>query len=723
MIRANLALALRLGLVFGGVAALGGCTRQAAPITPVSQAAAPVAATYNRIPAPITGIALPRPTNPVAIGYEVHGTGQMIVPPTQAAKISPGNRHGVTFDFVNANIADVVHTIFGEVLKENYTIDGGVHGKITLQTTRPLPRSAVIPALETSLQMAKLALTREADGYHIVPLAVAAQAGAGNLSVAGGPQTPGYGYEVIPLRYANAAEVDKLIQPLVQPGVQIQVDAARNLLIVAGTTQERAAIADNVRLLDVDWLAGMSYALLPMHYASAASVAAEVDQIIGGKASPLNGVVRLIVISQLNAILVITPQDRYLSQVKGWIRRLDQQQASDARQVFVYHVQNGRAADIAGILNKLLGSANAAESSAPPASGQPGSGMASQVSPLAPQPNGLSAQSSPASALLAPTLYGGQGAQGTMPSDPTSSAQGGIDNSDSGQSPRITADNANNSLLIYATPDQYRSLQRAIVELDTQPQQVMIEAVVAEVTLTNELRYGIQYFFQSGRVQSINTLGTAGAIAQQFPGFSAILAPGQNIQFALNALSDLTHVNVISAPKLLVLNNQPAELQVGDDVPIVTQSAQSTVTTGAPLVNTIEYRQTGVILHVTPRINAGGLVTLDISQEVSDVSKTTTSTLDSPTITERKISTVVAVPNGQTVALGGIIQSNTTTDNSGIPILRHIPVLGFLFSNHDTSGTRTELLIMLTPHVVQSVSSIQAMTDDLRRELPDVQWR
>jgi len=693
---------------------LAGCTQpQTTPPAP------PAPATASR-PANLTNASsgftlLPPAENPTA-GYEILGTGPVLPPTgTEGSQGITNDDHDITFNFVNADINAVAQTIFGQVLKENYTIDGGVQGTITLQTTHPLTRAQVIPALETSLQTANLALIHEADGYHIVPLANAPQAGAGNISIAGGPQTQGYGSEIIPLKYANATSIQALIQPLTQGGVQVQVDAARNLLIVSGTSQQRAAIAANIAVFDVNWLAGMSYALVPLQNASASAVSQEVQQIIAGGNSPISGLVRLVVIGQLNAILVVSPQRQYLPEIRNWITRLDQQQPANERQVFVYRVQNGQAKDLASLLNGLLGqpSASSANASAP----QQNAAQDQQSSDSTQTGTSSSAQAS-LTGLTPPS-----GAPAASPSNPGPAGDSpNGDNSASDQSPRITADNTNNALLIYATPAQYRTLEAALVQLDVPPQQVMLEAAVAEVTLTNSLNYGVQYFFKSGRVQSINTLGsTAKTLSESLPGFAAILQPGQNIQIMLDALSSITHVNVISAPRLLVLNNQPAMLQVGDEVPITTQTAQSTETASAPLVSTIQYQNTGVILHVTPRINAGGLVTLDMTQEVSEVSTTTSSTLNSPTISERKISTIVAVQDGQTVALGGLIQSNVTTDNSGIPLLNRIPLLGTLFSNHNNSGSRTELLVMITPHVVQSEDSLQAVTNQLRTELGDVQ--
>jgi general secretion pathway protein D len=285
----------------------------------------------------------------------------------------------------------------------------------------------------------------------------------------------------------------------------------------------------------------------------------------------------------------------------------------------------------------------------------------------------------------------------------------------------ITSDDGNNSLVFFSTPRQYGLIQDALRQLDVLPLQVLIEAAITEVTLTDKLQYGVEWRFGgSGGIATL-TNGTTNALVQAFPGFSYFFANGNgNIAMALNELSDITHVKVLSAPKVLVLNNHTAALQVGDQVPIL--QAQVTSTSGSidgslPITNEVDYRDTGVILNVTPRVNDSGLVLLDISQEVSDVSSTTTSAINSPTIQERKIASSIAVKDGQTVALGGLIRDKDTQEKNGIPYLNQVPVLGFLFGNTSGEHDRTELLILLTPRVVRNEHDVQTITDELREKI------
>jgi general secretion pathway protein D len=261
-------------------------------------------------------------------------------------------------------------------------------------------------------------------------------------------------------------------------------------------------------------------------------------------------------------------------------------------------------------------------------------------------------------------------------------------------------------------------VQSALVRLDIAPLQVLLEAAVAEVDLTDQLSFGVQFYLRSGPgSQVFRSSGSASIPAPALPGFNYVLTSGKDISAVLSALDAVSHVNVLSAPEVLVLNNQTATLQVGDQVPISTQSAVSVTAANAPVINSIEYRDTGIILKVTPRANEGGLVMMDVAQEVSDVSATTSSSLNSPTISERKINSTIAVQDGETVALGGLIKDSRSHGRSGIPLLQDIPYLGAAFGDNTESVTRTELLVLITPHVVQGVQRLRSVTAELKEQL------
>lgn len=605
----------------------------------------------------------------------------------------------ITLNFVNADIKDVAKTILGDYLKLNFEIGAGVQGTITIQTSQPLTRSQVLPVLEQALRLNDMALVVTNNVYKIVPLSAASkQSGAIRRP---GENGAGFGIEVVPVRYMTAADMAKLLEPLAPTQGIIHIDAEHNVLIVEGTAQERQTIIDDVRLFDNNTMEGMSFALLTPNYTDAEELTKELNQVLGGLSGVPSGLVKLVPIDRLNAILAISPQPRYLDQLQSWMRRLDKPGQGSDRRIFVYHVQNGRAADLAATLGKTLlgGSGQQFQSSEPP-----------PVPMTAGPPAGENVQSTPANppAPVQPPPAEGPGA-----SVNGGSAMPGVN---------ITADTVNNSLVILATPQQYQTIRNALAELDIAPLQVFLEAAIAEITLDDNLKFGTQYAFSDAHNTVTFTNSTQStAIAPEVPGFSYIYTNGASIKIILSAIATKTHVNVISSPKVLVLNNQPASLQVGDRVPIVTQQAISTIGGNPPIVNSVQYQDTGVILKVTPRVNSGGLVLMDITQEVSDVINTTTSGIDSPTIEERKINSSVAIQDGETVAMGGLIQDSRSRDRSGIPFLQDIPVLGHLFGQTTNEDKRTELMVLITPHVVDNLEKARGITDELRRKMPALQ--
>ena len=322
--------------------------------------------------------------------------------------------------------------------------------------------------------------------------------------------------------------------------------------------------------------------------------------------------------------------------------------------------------------------------------------------------------------------YVGQGqgiATGDTGDTGSSDSGGGSTDTNGGGAPdqlRIVSDARNNALIIYANPKEYELIDQAMQRLDVVPLQVLIEATIAEVTLNNQLQYGLQWFFNSGDSSFAFTTLTSGAVASVFPGFNYVLN-ATSAKVVLSALTQITQVKVISSPELLVLDNGTAHLQVGDQVPITTQSAVSVISPGAPVVNSVDYLNTGVLLNITPRVSSSGLVLLDIDQEVSDVVKTTSSNIDSPTIQQRRIQSSVAVNTGETIALGGLITDHSENTVTGIPVLSNIPILGNLFKTTDNSHNRTELLVLLSPKVIKNTSDARLATSELRQRLKGMQ--
>lgn len=603
------------------------------------------------------------------------------------------NDEMLDIDLDGASISDAADLILGDILGVNYALDEGVTGTITIKTSSPVSRAAVLSIFESALEGKGAALIEENGIYRISP-AEKAILGPRNFSVgrASTLQTSaGFGVQVVPLRYVSATEMERILKPISSPGAIMRVDRARNILMLSGSRRELDSLLEAVSLFDVDWLKGMSFALLPVKSADPKAIAEELATIFSnGSSQPLEGLVRFVPNERLNAVLVISSRSSYLDDARKWVERLDNPEASGGDQVFVYNVQNRTASSLASVLQGFFGGATARAEGATPV--QPG---------LTAQTIGPSANAAPAGApdLSAPAL--GQTARQT---------QSGV---------KIVADEDNNALLVYASPYEFQRISAMLEKLDTLPSQVMIEATIAEVMLNDELKHGLSWFFQNAESTFTFSDVQSGAVASSFPGFSYVFAEN-DARVALNAIASVTDVKVISSPSLMVLDNKTARLQVGDQVPVATQSSVSTINPDAPIVNSVSFRDTGVILNITPRVSDNGVVVLDISQEVSSVASTTSSGIDSPTIQQRRIETSVAVHDGESLALGGLIEDSRNVTSSGVPYLSKIPLLGEAFKSKQKKVGRTELLVLITPRVVRDRNEARQVTEEFRDRLQSV---
>jgi general secretion pathway protein D len=740
---------VRLCWVGVAVAGLGGCE---AWLTAPSPEPAPAP---SSTPPPISlgaqpGKPIELPQAPPHMTPVVErGTGRFVQPPPalSQASITRTPAGEVTLNVVDADLREVVRMVFEDTLHVNYVIDPAVSGTITVQTSHPVAGADLPAMLDAILRVNGAALVQRGGLYKVVPIDQALTSGlAPGIHPAPDANRPGFGVVAVPLRFVSAATLAPLLQPFAPPGGSLQVDADRNLLLLAGARDEISTLTDLVAMFDVDWLAGMSFGLYPLEFAKPAELVAELEQIFALDTGPASGVLRFLPIERLNSVLVISSQPSYLDRAATWVARLDQAGEAGEPQVFVYPVQNGRATDLAQVLGEIFNVQSAAvgpqDLLAPglqpasigesllgrePGTAQTAGGLGAPSTTTStmqpPRPSGLQQQAAQPRPTTGPTPAGRPaGLAAVRPAisagAPTSQAPG----QEAGPEIRIIGDSTTNSLVIWASPRDYRKIRKALEQLDILPLQVLIEATVAEVTLNNELRYGVEWFLHSGDFSATLTRLGSGAVNPLFAGFSAIFS-NDNAKVVLNALESVTNVDVVSAPHLLVLDNQTARIQVGDQVPITVQQATSVVA-NAPIVNSIELRDTGVILSVTPRVNASGLVVMELQQEVSNVARNaqqnTTSEETTPTIAQRQISSTVAVQSGETIVLGGLIQDNRENSRSGLPFLSRLPIIGALFSNRDHTKSRTELLVLLTPRVIRGVAEARAITDEMRLRLQSV---
>jgi general secretion pathway protein D len=662
------------------------------------------------------------------------------------ARLQPtASGDGFDLNFENTPVATVAKVVLGDILSTGYTIDPRVQGTVSLVSVRPVPKSDIIFVLENALRLSGVVLIRDTAGYRLTPLADAV--GAGRVDAAVASPEPGYGVSVVPLQYVAAQTVLKLMDSFATKPGAVRADSTRNILLIQGSGAERRAAVDTALSFDVDWMRGQSVGIYPITNSAPEPIIAELEKIMDSGESGLSqNVVKFQAVSRLNAIMVVSRKPALLRTAATWIKRLDT--ADTARtSVHVYQVKYGEARQIARVLSEMfIGGSSAASLDTAGNQIAPGSGIAATSSadrsPLngnnygptngfgSRSPTGATTNNTPAFGGAASTAVANGSGVGAF--DGGSRTAGGPPVL---QNVRITADAVNNTLLIYADQESYRIIVSTLQQVDQPQLQVAIDATIAEVTLTDQLSYGVQAFITSRNLglkpdtgsilntQSTTTpvAATATAVAgafinRAFPGFNFLIGSEAQPSLILDALHAVTSVKVLSNPSLVVVNNQVATLQVGDAVPVSTGSATSTLTTGAPLVNTIDYRNTGIILRVSPRINVNGNVRLDVEQEISNVVPTAVPTL-TPTVSERKVKSSVSVATGQTVLLAGLISEQQNKNRNGLPLFDQIPGLGDGFSHQDKTNTRTELIIFIRPQIIRDGTDAHFVAEELRSKL------
>jgi general secretion pathway protein D len=663
---------------------------------------------------------------------------------------------GYELNFENTPIAMVAKAVLGDILGVGYAVDPRVQGTISLTSGKPVPKSDLVFVLESVLRMNNVVMVRDGGGYRIIPLGDAT--GGGNTdSVAGRPE-PGYGVSVLTLQYVSATALVKLLDSFaIRPGM-VRADTVRNILLIQGTGPERRNTMETALSFDVDWMRGQSVGIFPVQYSSPEPIIAEIEKILDSADGGLSqGNIKFQVMARMNAILVVTKKPDLLRAAETWIKRLDTTDTTRTA-VHVYRVNFGEARQIAKVLTDVFNGGSSSSSFDTPSSTAPRSAT-ERLSLGGGAAGGGAGGAGGGGAAGASSGLGGGGAGGAGGARGGASgfqstigtansananaleARGSGGGAGSGgpvlEGVRITADPSSNSLLIFASNENYQLILRTLAQLDRPQLQVAIDATVAEVTLNDTLSYGVQFFLQKGKVGLINSAGTnplgpqgglsstgvAGAagsavgalLGQTLPGFNFLVGSQSNPNVVIDALHSVTDVKVLSNPSLVVTDNQVATLSVGDDVPISTGTA-NVLTTQNTIVNTIDYRSTGIILRVVPRVSGNGTVRLEIEQEISQVAPGSSANL-TPTISQRKVKSSIQVTTGQTVLLAGLIQEQKDTNQSGIPLLDQVPGLGNVVGNTGHNITRTELIIFIRPQIIRDAVDAHYVAEELRTKL------
>jgi general secretion pathway protein D len=617
-----------------------------------------------------------------------------------------------------------------------------VHGAATLRTVSPLSETQLIPVLQSLLAQNGATLVTSGGVYRVVPIQAA-------LGVAGGPGTAGG--TMVPLRYASAEDLAKVLLPYAQGGARIVAVPSANAILVSGEPAQRDALEALVKSFDVDELAGQSYALLPVPNGNTEDFSAAMQQAMRAQqGGQLASQVRVVPMPRVSAVLVIANQARYVNDARRAYAVVERGMRQTMRTWHVYYVQNSTANDTAYILQQAFTPDNVTAQPSAHAQGQQSQqqgisaiGNSSGVGSTPGNSSGLggvTGGSSLGGGSLGGSTSGGLGApssngQGRPATASASTGAnpllGGLSSSGGEQNAnamRIVPNPENNAILVYATGEEEDTVEAMLHKIDILPLQVRIDVIIAEVDLNDNLSYGVQWYFShhalSGALGQAASALTGSGASGGFV-FNVVGAGGD---FVLSALQGITTVKTLSSPELLVLDNEQAQLQVGNLVPYLTAQTSvpttSLLSTGLETSNSVSYFNTGVITQITPRVNSGGLVTLDITQQVSGVAAnsgttaTSGSSINSPTFTQRAVQTRVVVQDGQTVGLAGLIQDTVDRGNSGIPFLKDIPIISLLTSTQTNTRQRTELLVLLTPHVLHDQRDARALTEDLREQLP-----
>jgi general secretion pathway protein D len=621
----------------------------------------------------------------------------------------------IVLNFEGESIQSVVHTILGEVLQETFVIGPGVSGEVTFSTSRPVSRDELMPILELLLRWNGATMVFAEGRYHVLPVSDAIK---GHLFPEIGSNERARGYEVraVPLQYIAASEMAKILEPYAREGAIVKADEFRHMIFLAGTPEELSNYLKTVEIFDIDWLEGMSVGIFPLQTVDVNSIISELENIFGSAAeSPLAGMFRFIPLERLGSVMVITFQEAYLYKAEEWIEILDRGAAGAGMQLYVYRVKNLEAPILAGYLTQLFGG---------------GEGT---------QPTQNRSQGTLAPGLEAATVGSvNDFNQNRLGMDQQTSSGGdqgaGITLGESA-SIRITAITETNSLLIQSTQSEYNSVLAAIVRIDIEPLQVLIESQVLDVELNEELQFGVNWFLTNnpalippgiGATDSIVQSAAFGSGSAESGGFNfltTLATPLGNglpfVQATIAALDEVTDVRSLAAPSLLVRNNATATITVGTQVPV----QSSSISTGNNnVVSSAQYVSTGITLTVTPRINPGGLVYMDIQQDVSrpGARDPDISVSGNPPINNKTVSSQVAVQSGQTVFLGGLISEQDSRGRTGVPFLSRVPIIGSLFGSKTKAKFRSETLVMITPTVIESSSDLKEISVDMEKEFTRV---
>lgn len=630
---------------------------------------------------------------PPGVDATRRGTAGAAAATQPAAPARPGSFH---LNFNQVPLTTLVQVVYADMLGKTVQIDPKVMERRDLVSFRtPAGQSAaqVEDAMQLLLKSFGVSVLDFGSMVRVVP--DGAQSGYLPELRRGSalPETPERlrpVFQLVELEAVRNVDVAGWLKTIMGSRVTVTEDTTRNAVLLSGTTENVAAAIDALHLLDQPVMRGRASLRITPIYWSAQDLANTLQQVLtaeGYAIAPANqplqgGSVRypiiLLPVPSTNSLLVFSISEDVVRHVKSWVDRLDQPNKQTAgKNLFTYTPRNVSADSLAKMLTQVMQG-----------------GLSGAAAPTA---------TAPAAAAGASTAR-----------SPTASATN-----------HLVVDSNTNTLVFNTSAENYSQLISLLNTLDQPSKSALIEVTVAEVRLTDNYTLGIEWLLRESGANGITTIGTLGGLGLGTAGLTLTrLASGGDLRLVLNALATSNRATILSSPRIVARNGETARIQVGQEVPIVT-SQQSTLSgttaDSTGVLQTIQYRNTGVILNIKPSIFSGDRIDLDVKQEVSAAVATSTGVNNSPTFLTRNIDTKLTLEHGSTVLLGGLISDDRATGARGIPWLMQIPILGQLFRVNEDNTSRTELVVLITPYVINDGSDARHYTEEFKALLPLLQ--
>jgi len=674
---------------------------------PPSEMAAPPSKPVETPPAAVAEAPKPeRPAQPTSQPPR----SDLPTPPPLSTPVKPPETPrgpGVVFNFDNADLYEVIR-VMAEILKINYIVDPKVRGVVNIHTVGQIPAEEVFPIFQSILRLNGATAVKKGNVYEIVPFGDAKKSYV-PFSTTRDPAKLAaeerYTTQIIILRYIPAAEASKLIKPFLSDGADIIEHPPHNILIINDLASNVRKSLDMINLFDVDLFVDMKIRIYPVLNADVTEIAKEMERIFASfEVSTKSGRgvgITFTPVARINSLLVISSIPHIFEKVEAWLRELDKTPSEGTKlSVFVYYVQNAKAKDLADVLKQIFVATKEKR----------------------PEFRERVVTPEPAQRSVRPTTP----APSAPPKEEAAAVPEGEIN--------IVVDESNNALVIRAFQRDYRSILETIKKLDIYPKQVLIETMLAEITLDDTTEFGLEWSrwlsskppnTQEVSVQGKPPLDPFSLAAVSLPQVGikySIVDLGGKIAASIKASAVRGRVNVISSPNIIASNNKEAKIQIGTSQPILTSTYTTTATASTNVVEgSIEYKDIGIIVTLTPRISDGGLITLEISIEDSGVSETTLGTLENiPVFTKKTAKTILSVLEGQMIVIGGLISNEKRVLKTGIPLLSRIPLLGALFGTQRYTGLKTELVFLMTPHIITDHMQSDTVTREFREKVEGI---